>query len=382
MTACPADITGQNKAKAPDGLFDDANTWETNPVGAFEGLLASAEFVALGRRDLTSRKRGDTARATQAASGDTAGAVAPVSAKSAQVYLAMFRSYVNHLATIDVLVPQAQAEHIVGFIEAKDRTTGVRHRYIRMLERVHEHMLRRGIVRSNAASIAAPILLAAPKQARRRELPTAVVNAPERAGLAESVVRSMLQHDDWRSVRDATMAAILLGAGLKVYELVAMRTTWLTGIHPNYVVEIPAIGVSRPHRVPLTPLAADCVRTWLNCRLQHDFRQPLMFVNSLTEGRLPYVPLVSKVTGAPKTSAGLDASTVYRRMKAIMKAAGIEAPRMGGRTLRNTYAVTELAGGQPAELVEERLGLREKKSLGRYVAAAKRETKGRQGDLT
>lgn len=375
-------MTSQSQTHTPDGLFDDVSTWSTNPVGAFEGLLASPEFVALGRRDLASRNPGDAARVAQAAGGDAATSAMPVSAKSALVYLAMFRSYVNHLESIGVLVPEAQAEHIIGFIEAKDRTTGVRHRYIRMLERVHEHMLRRGIVRTNAASIAAPILVAAPKQARRRELPTAVVDAPERAGLAESVVRSMLQHDDWRSVRDATMAAILLGAGLKVYELVAMRTTWLTGTHPNYVVEIPAIGVSRPHRVPLPPLAADCVRTWLNCRLKHEFRQPLMFVNSLAEGRLPYVPMVSKTTGAPKTSAGLDTSTVYRRMKAIMKTAGIEAPRMGGRTLRNTYAVTELAAGQPAELVEERLGLREKKSLGRYVAAAKRETKGRQGDLT
>jgi len=356
------------------GLFDDANTWASEPVLAFEGLLASPSFVALGRRELNGRGPGDAAR-LGGTSDSPVTPYAPVSEKSAKVYLAMFGAYVSHLKTLDLQVPDAKPEHIAQFVEAKERTTGVRHRYIRLLERVYEHMLRRGIVKFNAASLAAPHLVAAPKRPRKLDLPTAYVTKDSRTGLADTVLRTMLDSDDWRNVRDAAMAAIMLGAGLKVYELSAMRVSWLVGTHPDYFIEIPAVGVSRPHRVPLQALAADCVKAWLHCRKQMGFVQPLMFVNSQVEGRLDYVPMVSSATGGYKLSVGLDKSTVYRRVKAILKDAGVDVPRMGGRTLRNTYAVSELASGQSTALVEERLGLRESKSLKRYVIAAKKEAR-------
>lgn len=355
------------------GLFDDANTWATNPVLAFEGLLASPAFVALGRRELTGRGPGDSERLGGAS--ETEAPYVPVSEKSAKVYKAMFGAFVHHLKSLDLQVPAAKPEHIAHFIEDKERTNGVRHRYIRLLERVYEHMLQRGIVKFNAASLAAPLLVSAPKRPRKLDLPTAFVSKESRTGLADTVLRTMLDSDDWRNVRDAAMAAILLGGGLKVYELSAMRTSWLVGTHPDYTIEIPAVGVSRPHRVPLPALAADCVKAWLRCRHLMGFVQPLMFVNSQAEGRLEYVPTVSRFTGGHKISSGLDKSTVYRRVKAILKEAGVDVPRMGGRTLRNTYAVTELANGQSSALVEERLGLREAKSLTRYINAAKREAR-------
>lgn len=357
-----------------DGLFDDAGTWSTYPVIAFEGLLTSPQFVALGRRDLNGRNPGDAHRSLAAASASAnlaaSDAPARISAKSAQVYLTMFRSYVHFLESKQLTVPQAKPEHIIHFIEAKERTTGVRQRYLRMLERVYEHMRMRQIVNTNPASLAIPSLLTKDSPSKLKELPTLAVDKAAQPALAESVLRSMLHNDDWRNVRDAAMAAILVGAGLKVFELTAMRTNWLAGSHPDYAIDIPAVGTSRPHRVPLPLLAADCVKAWLDCRSRMGFVQPLMFVNSQAEGRLPYVPNISTAGGA-KQSVGLDKSTVYRRMKALLKQAGVETPRMGGRILRNTYAVTELTKGQSTALLEERMGLRESKSLNRYIVAAK-----------
>lgn len=350
-------------------FFDDAETWEREPVMAFESLLVSPLFVALGRRDLAKRESvADQGRGPY----DSA---SPISEKSAKVYLAMFRSYVHFLDGLQITVPKATPEHIAHFIESKDRTLGVRLRYIRMLERVHEHMKNKGIVSFNAASQVAPLLQNKPTHARKPELPTAFVSKDAQAELVGSVLRNMLLSGDWRSVRDATMAAILLGAGLKVYELSAMRTSWLTGNHPNFFIEVPSIGVSRPHRVPLSLLAADCVQAWMNCRSKLGMVQPLLFVNSMTEGRLDYVPSLPGGSGGRKQSVGLDKSTIYRRIKAILQSAGIEAAHMGGRTLRNTYAVGELSKGQSHALVEERLGLRESKSLDRYLTAAKRSRK-------
>lgn len=357
-----------------EGLFDDASTWASEPVIAFEGLLTSPQFVALGRRDLNGRNPGDATRSLAAASTSASTVSAEeshrISEKSALVYLAMFRSYVNFLSSRDLKVTEAKPEHIIQFIEGKDRTAGVRHRYLRLLERVYEHMRMRQIVNTNSASLAIPALLCKDSPAKRKELPTLAVDKTSRPALAESVLRSMLQNSDWRNVRDAAMASVLLGAGLKVFELSAMRTTWLTGSYPEYAIEIPAVGTSRPHRVPLPLLAADCIKAWLDCRARMGFVQPLMFVSSQAEGRLPYVPSVLTATGQ-RSTGGLDKSTVYRRMKALLKEAGIEMPRMGGRILRNTYAVTEISNGQSQALLEERMGLRESKSLDRYIAAAK-----------
>lgn len=357
------------KASHPStpSLFDDAQDWVREPVMAFEGLIASPLFVALGRRELARGERG------------APNSPSPMSEKSAKVYLAMFRSYVQYLNAQQVTVPAATPEHIARFIESKERTLGVRQRYIRMLERIHEHLQRRGIVAFNAATQVAPLLQQPqqPTTMRKSELPTTFVSKEAQSELAGSVLRDMLRSDDWRSVRDAAMAAILLGAGLKVYELSAMRTSWLTGHDPDFFIEVPSVGVSRPHRVPLSPLAADCVKAWLNCRSQLGLVQPLMFVNSLTEGRLDYIPSTPSTADGTKQSAGLDKSTIYRRIKAILQTAGIEAAHMGGRTLRNTYAVTELSKGQSQALVEERLGLRESKSLDRYLNAANRSRRTR-----
>ena len=44
----------------------------------------------------------------------------------------------------------------------------------------------------------------------------------------------------------------------------------------------------------------------MNCRAKLGMVQPLMFVNSMTEGRLDYVPSLPGGSGGKKQSVGLD----------------------------------------------------------------------------
>ena len=74
----------------------------------------------------------------------------------------------------------------------------------------------------------------------------------------------------------------------------------------------------------------------------------------------------------------MSRATVYRQVKKTLQSAGIEPKRMGGRTLRNAFAVRELqASNGNIELVGEFLGHRKRRAIEPYSIAAK---KVRDGD--
>lgn len=63
----------------------------------------------------------------------------------------------------------------------------------------------------------------------------------------------------------------------------------------------------------------------------------------------------------------LHKATVYRHVKATLERAGIDVERMGGRTLRNSFAVRELENGAPVELVKQYMGHHELRSTEKYL---------------
>lgn len=326
---------------------------------AFEALITSPKFVELGRRD----------RAHAPVVTEEVAAPVAVKSSSATVYRSMFGSLVRHLDAVGTPFLEMTEDGFTAFLESKECTAAVRKRYIRMVERVFDYLMSRGLVMRNPASLAAPQLLSQPTKALPREKPTTFVSREHENEALSQVLRQMVASEDWRIVRDAAMVAILWGAGLKMYELRAMRVNWISGRHPEFEIQVPQVGVSRPHRVPLTGLHADCLAAWLSMRLKLGFQQPLLIVKSLTEGRLPYVPTVGP---RGQKDPGMEHSSVYLRVKRALLQAGIDPARLGGRALRNSYAVRELADGHDADLVEERLGLRAPESMGRYRAAVKR----------
>lgn len=356
-------------AKAANGLFDEDSVWRNDPMVAFEALLLSPAFVALGRRP---RPRKDAEMDGEAMEPPA------VRASSATVYLSMFRSLLRHLDGKGKRFLDMDAPVFSDFLERKGCTAAVRQRYVRLIERVFDHLIERRIAARNPASEAAPQLLSAPARRLPREKPTTFVPSALQDSAVHAVLVPMLRHEDWRLVRDAAMVAVLMGAGLKVYELASMKVSWICGAHPELDIQIPQVGVSRPHRIPLRGFYADCLKAWLDRRAIMGFRQPLLFVNSVPEGLMPYVPDVGSGAGGTtkagkRVGAGLDNSTVYRRIKAVLSKAGVSADRHGSRALRNSFAVRELNEGAAPELIEERLGLRDARSISRYTAAAKRD---------
>jgi integrase/recombinase XerD len=58
---------------------------------------------------------------------------------------------------------------------------------------------------------------------------------------------------------------------------------------------------------------------------------------------------------------------VYRQVRATFERAGIDVARLGGRTLRNAFAVRELKQGGSFELVGEFMGHRKLRSTQAYA---------------
>lgn len=74
------------------------------------------------------------------------------------------------------------------------------------------------------------------------------------------------------------------------------------------------------------------------------------------------------------TGKPLDKATVYRQVKKTFERAGLEMPRQGGRTLRNTFAVRELEN-ESVELVGQLLGLERQRSTEAYLNAARHKAR-------
>ena len=92
------------------------------------------------------------------------------------------------------------------------------------------------------------------------------------------------------------------------------------------------------------------VHAWLRDRKVLNITGPLLFPASLQGGRL-------------------NPATVYRQTKATFSRSGIDVARLGGRTLRNSFAVQELQQGADIEVVGELMGHRRRRSTQYYADA-------------
>jgi site-specific recombinase XerD len=162
----------------------------------------------------------------------------------------------------------------------------------------------------------------------------------------------------WKRRRDRAMQALMLGAGLTVAEAMhlKMRDIGAAGQDGSVPVTVrpeSAHSTTREHRTLLRPFAAQEVLRWLEERKELAIPGQLLFPAALSGGK------------------PLDKATVYRQVRKTFERAGLEMPRSGGRTLRNTFAVRELEKGS-AESVGELLGLERTRSTEYYMNAARR----------
>jgi len=339
-------------------LFDSKEYWENDPRKAFGAFVASEEFVKLGRR-----RRSSVADATDER---------PLRASSQRIYQAMFNHYANWLDDKGVKFSDVTNEHITAFldqpadaVEGEGQTvrlaSKIRLVYVRILERIFAHLK----IEPNPAAM---VILNKNKNFKLgKEEEKSFLSAGEIVSFMDNLplVRAFDKDRDidptWKKRRNRAMLAMLIGAGLKVSEVIAIEAASIgpvnsDGSMPLNLKSWESAGTSRSHRAMLRPFAVQEVLAWKKELDQLKIPGKLMYPANL----------VPKKRKNNRPVNQLDHATVYRIVKEVFVAAGIDVARMGGRTLRNTFAIHELET-QPAELVNEFLGHRQPRSTERYM---------------
>lgn len=313
--------------------------WARDPGGAFQRFVATPEFPQTG--------------ASRCPTG------LPVRTSSAQVYTFMFSRYLSWLrdqGTAGIFVWEADAPAITAFLNAVEAsaTSEIRWRYLRLLERVYEHLIGLGLLVTNPVSevVMARIDRQGRKAVTGQDAPMTWMSA-EGQQLLTGQLAALASSEAWKGQRDAALAAILVGAGLKLSEALALHTTDVARLEGLTILDISkGLGTGKARRTPLLEFAVPFVGAW------HDVR------NTPRGARVLF-------PGTRESSVAMDPATAYRRIRKVVESAGLNPGHLGGRTLRNSYALALLAGGMAPDRVGTLLGLQEDKSINRYLKASR-----------
>jgi integrase/recombinase XerD len=338
-------------------LFDNPEDWKASPLEGFKGFVQSRKFLELGRRR-PAMKSNDQPH--------------PMRASSAAQYVSMFKMFAGWLERNRLTVFDVQTRHILQFLDERAeiptegrklaRNSRIRTKYVRMLERVYTHLR----VQPNPAQGAAFNVKDTLGKAGTDEAMVILSDTQLDAFMEALPVPDGESAAAWKRRRDRAIQMIMVGAGLKVSEVIGLYLENLepadaTGSLPITVHPASTDGTSREHRTLLRPFAVPEVQFWLNERTRLNIPGQLVFPTDLIGN-------------------GMWQSTVFRQTKETFRRAGITASHQGGRTLRNTFAVRELLSGTPSETVREYLGLFEQKSMLTYEFAAHEASAGRMAE--
>lgn len=330
-------------------IFDRDDVWVTRHIDAFGAFIRSEAFVELGRYAERRRVAGKPIR--------------PLKAESAAVYLHMFKNYLRWLDSRKLRLHNVSPADLMAFLDAPhiDENNRVRKvqslirvRYLRLLERVYIHL---NIIPNPAQHAAFNIYKTT---ATGQDKPKAFLSEDEQARFLERLpMAPAFDPDDaaavsWKRRRDRAMLAMMLGAGLKVSEVLTLRLDQIGNKEPDGSMRVsfpPATPKGIGHETVLRPFAVKHVIPWIEERRAR---------------KIPGSPqLLFPATLQANTV--LHKATVYRRVKATFEQAGIDVERMGGRTLRNSFAVRELESGTSIELVKRFMGHQELRSTEKYL---------------
>ena len=314
------------------------SNWDQDPIAAFTHFLSSAAFAQTAKR-----------------------AAPPVSAASAEVYQFMFGRVAKWMRMHGRTFSSLRPGDLVDFLSSRDARgrplqSKIIYRYLRLLERCYEHLEQT----PNPASTAI-VILGANRPARDHEM---VALSPVESG---QIIAAIPEPTSWKRQRDRTMQLVMLCAGLRVAEAI--------GLHVREVATVPEADgtlrirltptgkqpTSRAHETFLQQAAVEEVLAWIATRQKLGFPGDLVFP-------------------ADDTGKALHKSTVYRQSRSALKDAEVAMSHVGGRTLRNGFAVAELRAGIPEETLRKRLGLARGLALESYLGAARRQRDSKPGD--
>ncbi|MBC3871731.1 tyrosine-type recombinase/integrase [Undibacterium oligocarboniphilum] len=325
----------------------DRLLWLNSPLPAFTAWISSEEFKKTAFRD----RRKST-----------------LSANSVYVYQVMFQRFLNFLAKRGCSLQHASAEDIYAFLTERQDGAGlvleseIQYRYLRLLERVFTHL--QCFPRPTDNLLFGP--LKEQYKLRGRNLQTVALTDAEKTSFLAclpvdtSQVRSNRSLAGWKKRRDRALQCTLLGAGLTVQEVVHLN---MQDIDPllqtdgTLRITVHNDGTSA-HDAPVTTSHT----TFMHADLCPEL---LCWLNE----RRTLFPTCSLVFPG-KDGKVMDKTSVYRQIRKTFDAAGIAIARRGGRTLRNTYAVSELSSGTATAELVEKMGLFEERSLEIYANAA------------
>lgn len=297
-------------------LFDQQRAdWQRDPAGAFDAWLASQQF----RRS------------------------------SADIYRVQWGRFLEWMALRRKTILSVDTGTIAEFVGGLDVKKPQRLRYLRLIERVLDHVRQIELASTNPARFIAQDGEAAWRNARENE-PTGFLDATERAAILAQLFSPLEEESAakrWRERRDRALVAVFLGGGLKTGDAIELTLDSVKAGSEWLTIEADNPLFTRVTR--LAPFAVDVLGAWLEARQQAGLPGQLVFPGS--------------PSGRPMHKA-----TVLRAVDAIVEAAGVaetRAERASPQTLRNTFAADLFERGVDAGQVGQWLGFMQPISAGR-----------------
>jgi site-specific recombinase XerD len=258
---------------------------------------------------------------------------------SCETYSAMFATWLRHLESRKLTLLEATSDDATTFFEKHALEPVSRRRYLQLLDKVYRHLRHSGWAPAN------PLL---PELKQERALDTQLpVGLDEPSQVA--LIRMLTEMDGWKGVRDRGMAALLLGAGLRTNELVALP---VSALGEAFKVRVEPAGVHRAHTTLILPEGPwrGWVREWGIERIRRAIPGPL-FCPATLKGN------------------GYSPSGLFRRVSSWFELANVNAERNGAGILRNTFARKALMCGRyTTEEVQEFLGHEELRATARHMS--------------
>lgn len=272
---------------------------------------------------------------------------------SAEVYQAQWGLFLEWLAARQKSLVTVDTPTIAEFVASLDIRKPQRVRYLRLIERVLDHVREIESASTNPARFIAQDGEAAWRNARDNE-PTGFLSHAERTALIAQLfapLPALSAAQRWRERRDRALIAVFLGGGLKTGEAASITVSCVNVGSPWVTIE--AANPMLTRRTRLAPFATAILDAWLAERRFSELPGNLVF---------PASP-----SGRPMHKA-----TMLRAVDALVDSAGIAASRKSRaspQTLRNTFAADLFESGVEAELVGQWLGFVQAVSANRLYRA-------------
>lgn len=326
--------------------YSNKEDWQADPMKAFDAFIASEDYARTSARNRNTR-------------------YLPLKAGSIEVYRAMFTNLHEWMKEKQLHLFSINQAQLRAFLEATDEQgarqirSEIAYRYVRMLERIYRHLQ----IHPNAASeLVFDAVKSRSKLGANEEMVVLSIDETARFIAAlppESVnYRGAKPDAGWKHRRDRALQMTLLGAGLTVHEAVHLQ--W-SQYHLDEAAENEGLPIqirrgNFTHTAFLQAFAVPYLRAWDTERRKMAIPGPYAFPSHFDDK--------NSLFGERKP---LDVVSVYRQIANTFRRAGIERIHVGGRNLRNTFAVRMLEQGASREELQESLGLALSRSVDRYV---------------